>query len=517
MELLFLYVFDDKKNIKGCSYNFSPNYKFTYDEQTKTFSMTQYNELPACWFGRNIINLTTIVGRNGSGKTNLMECIIKALCWQGGGWIIYKYKGKLYSNVPKMLIEIKFNFDVRQFSRWGSPLNSEFEESVDDTAVTYYSTSIDRALSNPKSHFSKFEDISNAYLLRHPISKIVDTPNYVHLSEVDIMQMNDVFKLLLLFIYSHKNNRNLLATLDLPDYLEFTLHIYSDIEPNNVTYKALTANLSGNFKDKLKSFILRQIFQTRKVPNTWVAETSFEQVMALLNNNEEYRPNIYNELLKLYDSKDIQYANKQQGLNKGHKDLSFRIRISAITQEMLNALYCYYNFLARAPYASYSTMESHIHNAHITINYGVSSGERTLYTLLSRLLGFIYGKQGEIHQAAFNKIIQSNHFDGKTIIILLDEPDLQLHPEWQQKFIGILISSLERFFKKINFQIILTTHSPILLSDVPKSNVLFIEKQSDGSSKVCDHFKIKETFAANIHTLYNNSFFLDGVPIGVFA
>ena len=47
MELLFLYVFDDKKNIKGCSYNFSPNYKFTYDEQTKTFSMTQYNELPA--------------------------------------------------------------------------------------------------------------------------------------------------------------------------------------------------------------------------------------------------------------------------------------------------------------------------------------------------------------------------------------------------------------------------------------------------------------------------------------
>ena len=174
MELLFLYVFDDKKNIKGCSYNFSPNYKFTYDEQTKTFSMTQYNELPACWFGRNIINLTTIVGRNGSGKTNLMECIIKALCWQGGGWIIYKYKGKLYSNVPKMLIEIKFNFDVRQFSRWGSPLNSEFEESVDDTAVTYYSTSIDRALSNPKSHFSKFEDISNAYLLRHPISKIVE-------------------------------------------------------------------------------------------------------------------------------------------------------------------------------------------------------------------------------------------------------------------------------------------------------------------------------------------------------
>ena len=29
--------------------------------------------------------------------------------------------------------------------------------------------------------------------------------------------------------------------------------------------------------------------------------------------------------------------------------------------------------------------------------------------------------------------------------------------------------------------------------------------------------KHKETFAANIHTLYNDSFFLDGVPIGDFA
>ena len=34
---------------------------------------------------------------------------------------------------------------------------------------------------------------------------------------------------------------------------------------------------------------------------------------------------------------------------------------------------------------------------------------------------------------------------------------------------------------------------------------------------VCSELNFKETFAANIHTLYNNSFFLDGVPIGEFA
>ena len=66
------------------------------------------------------------------------------------------------------------------------------------------------------------------------------------------------------------------------------------------------------------------------------------------------------------------------------------------------------------------------------------------------------------------------------------------------------------------FQIIITSHSPILISDIPRSNILFIEKR-DGYSRVCTPIRHKETFAANIHTLYNDSFFLEGVPIGDFA
>ena len=115
------------------------------------------------------------------------------------------------------------------------------------------------------------------------------------------------------------------------------------------------------------------------------------------------------------------------------------------------------------------------------------------------------------------KINHDNRFNGKTIIILLDEPDMQLHPEWQQKFIRIILNLLHVFFSRINFQIILTTHSPILLSDIPKTNVIFIDKNSDGTSQVCNGVSFKETFAANIHTLYNNGFFLNGVPIGEFA
>ena len=30
-----------------------------------------------------------LVGKNGAGKTNLLDCIIKALCGQGGGYVFY--------------------------------------------------------------------------------------------------------------------------------------------------------------------------------------------------------------------------------------------------------------------------------------------------------------------------------------------------------------------------------------------------------------------------------------------
>ena len=33
--------------------------------------------------------ITGLVGKNGAGKTNLLDCIIKALCGQGGGYVFY--------------------------------------------------------------------------------------------------------------------------------------------------------------------------------------------------------------------------------------------------------------------------------------------------------------------------------------------------------------------------------------------------------------------------------------------
>lgn len=63
-------------------------------------------------------------------------------------------------------------------------------------------------------------------------------------------------------------------------------------------------------------------------------------------------------------------------------------------------------------------------------------------------------------------------------------------------------------------QIVLATHSPIILSDIPKQNTIFLKKEESGVTVYEDN---EETFAANIFSLYRNAFFLDESGIGLFA
>ncbi len=59
-------------------------------------------------------------------------------------------------------------------------------------------------------------------------------------------------------------------------------------------------------------------------------------------------------------------------------------------------------------------------------------------------------------------------------IILIDEPELSLHPKWQSKIIKVY----ERIGK--NNQIIIATHSPHILGSVPKENIIVLTKDSEG-------------------------------------
>ena len=109
------------------------------------------------------------------------------------------------------------------------------------------------------------------------------------------------------------------------------------------------------------------------------------------------------------------------------------------------------------------------------------------------------------------------------LIFLFDEPEISLHPNWQKRYIQEL-SNLVRKLEK-NYHFIFATHSPFLLSDIPKKNIIFLEKytkdedinQKSGNCKnISKKIKLK-TFGANIHTLLSDGFFMSDGLMGEFA
>uniref|UniRef100_UPI003F4E47BE AAA family ATPase n=1 Tax=Butyrivibrio fibrisolvens TaxID=831 RepID=UPI003F4E47BE len=72
----------------------------------------------------------------------------------------------------------------------------------------------------------------------------------------------------------------------------------------------------------------------------------------------------------------------------------------------------------------------------------------------------------------------------QTCILLLDEPDMSFHPEWSRTFIDNLTHFLKNSYKDINFQVIITTHSPLMLSDIQSDSIYCLGKDDDGNLQV---------------------------------
>ena len=135
----------------------------------------------------------------------------------------------------------------------------------------------------------------------------------------------------------------------------------------------------------------------------------------------------------------------------------------------------------------------------------LSSGERQR---LNSIGSIIY------HLTNINSIAsRKNIIKYQYVNLILEEVELYFHPEYQQTYIRYLLERLSKAalsnLKGVNICFI--THSPFVLSDIPKNNVLFL---SDG--KLVRTMQ-EDTFGANIHTLLQNGFFLNSVPIGDFA
>lgn len=136
----------------------------------------------------------------------------------------------------------------------------------------------------------------------------------------------------------------------------------------------------------------------------------------------------------------------------------------------------------------------------------LSSGEKQLVFAVSSLLYHLNNIDSVSEDNNRRRIIY------KRVNIILEEVELYFHPELQKRLVKYIIDGIGQldFMSIQGINIILVTHSPFVLSDIPASNILALDK--DGIS--CKGIR---SFGSNIHDMLKDSFFLQTGWIGDFA
>lgn len=241
---------------------------------------------------------------------------------------------------------------------------------------------------------------------------------------------------------------------------------------------------------------------------------------------------LFNTYKNVFKNRNISEEKKQETLKLKKFYTKF---IDMIRQDKLKNLFKIESFSTTDVYVSMESWQSNKHKQKMFMLFldvynnicrpdyfmdfywDLSSGENSMLSLLTSLYRVLDEVKSTANSDKQYCIFRTKDKDindvYKNIILLIDEADLTYHPEWQRQFISLLTTFLPEIYSRpITIQVVLTTHSPIILSDIPKSNVIYMDRIDQGDARESHK---ENTFGQNIHTLFIDSF--EENPIGEFA
>jgi predicted ATP-dependent endonuclease of OLD family len=568
MQIVYLFIKEFKK-IKNQNLNFGSEYIFDYSEERKILSI-QKNELYINGHYKTnenefaeILNVTSIIGQNGTGKTTILE--------------FFRTFFNNETNLTKeVIIAIK---NEEGFSIYHTEsLSFELEEPNSNFKIKQIKKFEDITISNnrePQSitsqeYFHEFEGFENTDLIY--FSNVFDAPNW---SYINYQGLKDISTNTLIVsdyktevenkiihlekkqnsLYSFFNNElhrqikflvnyynSTRIPFDLPDHLDISIKKDFFIEIDREYFENKIDN--NLFKDHIKN-LKRSIFKPK-------IETNDLKIKLIINIYLSFLVDLIHSYSFLVDNgkmlkiiKNEVFNNSVELLIKNLKSILIFLKpkipseieiyfdniisiieeINKIDNEEREYLRFdptgFFLILNNTTFKSFEKFVNNYSNSYIIrpfLNFewrGISSGENAMLNIFSRF-----------HSITDKELIGDEL--NTHLIILIDEADVYLHPEWQKKFVKILIDFLPMIFAKKRddvkrtIQIIFTTNSPIPVSDILSYNTIFLENKKDDTgisyTIVKDSLnEQKETFAANIHTLLSDSFFVKGGLIGDFA
>ncbi len=445
MELVYLWV-EEYKNIKNQGFNFSPKFEFHYNENSNKLTKVKDESTTFKSIFPDNINITAIVGENGSGKSSLLEII--------------NYMYQLFSK--------RDNNDINGYLH---DINLKCKNCI---LIIYDGTS--------------FLNIGNKKVINTNIINIEAISNDIEIHSIYYQNKKEnIYKQILIN----------LKGLNIPELSFFTPDkIYLDFRGIEENIEEFNGKLNSFYKEefekiskKYKKFFGDENSSKFETVDGCLAEiktNSLQKEWKFISNDEIKKL----EALKIIKSKEQEiFSNIIQVTNESIYEVNYEDRID---EDLLLALSEFkildFYDTSKNGFLSDNIMDS------LGMNFNsLSSGEKNILKVL------LY-------------ISQNIQIFDNNLTIFLDEPDNTIHPNWQKALIQNIINvASQNNQKQINF--IISSHSPFILSDLPKENIIFLEK---GVQK--QPFKENEqTFGANIHTLLSHGFFMNDGLMGEFA
>lgn len=594
MKLLYLWVENQEDIIKNQSFTVSNSYDINFDTELNRLTIIKNKAYLENFYGENILDITAIVGQNGTGKTTITRGIYgicNSVCPVHDSEdrptditkhiVVYEKESKQNGESSELIIhyflsknlEIENVEDiavhivklkglagddctqaVQQHDMTTIYFTNAFEISdvMNNKGASEFSIgethkslifspmlSLNRAVINLKEHYgsnqtnslklinvieryatSMNSDFKTAYATALTYNYIIATEYFSETITKNFPTMKDFKIIITEFGQYIKNNKNFNSAGQFDKAVMFIRsHIYEHIIGNfkNSNWEQMYVNIlceivlflnMFNSEDKHVDF---DVLEKEHIDiNT---NEAFEGMLGQIKDDEENSPkknlitrirnvkhvdlDIIKEFIKLCDD-NMQVLKSSTWYKQVENFLEDYDKIKDIKiEQSINDKFTELNKLIIDQYNNKETVYGRMLNV---IPQPMSSGEVAMINIFAAVYSVMEKKTSG------------------SLLLIIDEIDAFLHPKWQQDILTYITSWINKseFFNNKKVQLIVATHSPIILSDIPKDKIIYLKKSDEDKS---DEGKQGErrTFGANISSLFYDSFFMEKGSIGAIA
>ncbi|PHF12220.1 ATP-dependent nuclease [Bacillus toyonensis] len=579
MELVYAWI-EKFRNYKDVELNFSEKFIIKFDKNNNSIKITP-NQSYHNIYPEYITNINAIVGKNGVGKTNLLDVLgLRA-------------DDRNKNNAE---FEMRYKKGKGPFYRLPGDIEAEIKHSIyffiyymgkDDNNQNLYcfeGNDIESFQSIIKCEPGTEIDI-NYWMSKYWFAFICNYRDEMLIHKYDLNvklggNSTESYKDDLRYSRNHRSEQDKLVIISLRENLSDIYYDYNSTKPID-DYKISVPRRNAYFQSKFLAMKVKMLYKQLQKPKRLMFQN--DAYTLKINYNYHFLSNGIedeNSLVMQFSYKElngrvkgickvlesfVQYffrslnggANSERSVNrgeilseinvkrkslKGYKEYYFNsikklcdtyIKDTDYTQHILecytafadelcmNKSFKFYKDYIRIDITKQVSMSDILSLINVTVDEKAQSEFNDTFTVFqdffdysienlsdgeAAYLGFFASLYEQVSLLTPNK---------EKYIIVLDEPESRMHPELTRNFIDEMVLFLRDLSEgKKKFQVIISTHSPFILSDINSNNIIYLEKDSIGFCKPVK--RMLNTFGANIHTLLKDGFFMSST-MGEFA